>query len=90
MQSVFEEVAKSYGLELPGGARVFAKTGTAQSASGLYTIYLAFSIVYPDGNAYEAVLMRENTSDMSSVLKPLAKQLLAAIDRLHTAWEETT
>ena len=90
LQSVFEEVAKSYGLELPGGARVFAKTGTAQSASGLYTIYLAFSIVYPDGNAYEAVLMRENTSDMSSVLKPLAKQLLAAIDRLHTAWEETT
>lgn len=91
LQSVFEEVAKSYGLELSGSARVFAKTGTAQvGASGLYTIYLAFSMVYPDGKAYEAVLMRENTSDMSSVLKPLAKQLLAAIDRLHTAWEETT
>lgn len=91
LQSVFEEVAKSYGLELSGSARVFAKTGTAQvGTSGLYTIYLAFSMVYPDGKAYEAVLMRENTSDMSSVLKPLAKQLLAAIDRLHTAWEETT
>lgn len=90
LQRVFEEVAKSYGLEL-SGARVFGKTGTAQTgASGLYTIYLAFSIVYPDGNAYQAVLMRENTNDMSSVLKPLAKQLLAAIDRLHTAWEETT
>ena len=91
LQSVFEDVASSYGLELSGSARVFAKTGTAQvGASGLYTIYLAFSMVYPDGKAYEAVLMRENTSDMSSVLKPLAKQLLAAIDRLHTAWEETT
>ena len=90
LQRVFEEVAKSYGLEL-SGARVFGKTGTAQTgASGLYTIYLAFSIVYPDGNAYQAVLMRENTNDMSSVLKPLAKQLLAAIDRLHPAWEETT
>ena len=91
LQSVFEDVASSYGLELSGSARVFAKTGTAQvGTSGLYTIYLAFSMVYPDGKAYEAVLMRENTSDMSSVLKPLAKQLLAAIDRLHTAWEETT
>lgn len=90
LQRVFEEVAKSYGLEL-SGARVFGKTGTAQTgASGLYTIYLAFSIVYPDGNAYEAVLMREKSSEMSSVLKPLAKQLLAAIDRLHPAWEETT
>lgn len=91
LQSVFEEVAKSYGLELSGSARVFAKTGTAQvGASGLYTIYLAFSMVYPDGKAYESVLMLENTSNMSNVLKPLAKQLLAAIDRLHTAWEETT
>lgn len=91
LQSVFEEVASSYGLELSGDARVFGKTGTAQvGTSGLYTIYLAFSLVYPDGNAYEAVLMREKSSEMSSVLKPLAKQLLAAIDRLHPAWEETT
>lgn len=91
LQSVFEEVASSYGLELSGNARVFGKTGTAQvGTSGLYTIYLAFSLVYPDGNAYEAVLMREKSSEMSSVLKPLAKQLLAAIDRLHPAWEETT
>lgn len=89
LQRVFEEVAQSYGLELSGSARVFAKTGTAQvGASGLYTIYLAFSMVYPDGKAYESVLMLENTSNMSNVLKPLAKQLLAAIDRLHTAWEE--
>ena len=91
LQSVFEDVASSYGLELSGSARVFGKTGTAQvGTSGLYTIYLAFSLVYPDGNAYEAVLMREKSSEMSSVLKPLAKQLLAAIDRLHPAWEETT
>ena len=34
--------------------------------------------------------MLENTSNMSNILKPLAKQLLAAIDRLHPAWEETT
>ena len=66
-------------------------TDTQQvGTSGLYTIYLAFSMVYPDGNAYESVLMLENTSNMSNVLKPLAKQLLAAIDRLHPAWEETT
>lgn len=91
LQSVFEEVAKSYGLEVSGSGRIFAKTGTAQvGPSGLYTIYLAFSMVYRDGNAYESVLMLENTSNMSNVLKPLAKQLLAAIDRLHTAWEETT
>lgn len=91
LQDVFSETAKSYGLALSGSARVFAKTGTAQvGASGLYTIYLAFSMVYPDGKAYESVLMLENTSNMSNVLKPLAKQLLAAIDRLHTAWEETT
>lgn len=91
LQSVFEEVASSYGLELSGSARVFGKTGTAQvGTSGLYTIYLAFSMVYPDGNAYESVLMLENTSNMSNILKPLAKQLLAAIDRLHPAWEETT
>ena len=91
LQDVFSETAKSYGLALSGNARVFGKTGTAQvGTSGLYTIYLAFSLVYPDGNAYEAVLMREKSSEMSSVLKPLAKQLLAAIDRLHPAWEETT
>ena len=73
------------------GYSMGGKTGTAQvGTSGLYTIYLAFSLVYPDGNAYEAVLMREKSSEMSSVLKPLAKQLLAAIDRLHPAWEETT
>ena len=91
LQDVFSETAKSYGLALSGNARVFGKTGTAQvGTSGLYTIYLAFSMVYPDGNAYEAVLMREKSSEMSSVLKPLAKQLLAAIDRLHPAWEETT
>jgi len=91
LQDVFSETAKSYGLALSGNARVFGKTGTAQvGTSGLYTIYLAFSLVYPDGNAYESVLMLENTSNMSNVLKPLAKQLLAAIDRLHPAWEETT
>lgn len=91
LQRVFEDVASSYGLELSGSARVFAKTGTAQvGASRLYTIYLAFSMVYPDGKAYESVLMLENTSNMSNVLKPLAKQLLAAIDRLHPAWEETS
>ena len=89
LQEVFEAVAESYGLAL-SGAHVYAKTGTAQvgEQGDMHVIYLPFSIVYPDaGSAYEAILVRENTTEMSSVLKPLAKTLLEAIDRLHTEWE---
>lgn len=78
-----EAAAQSYGLEYPGG-RVCAKTGTAETASGLYHAYLLLGIETPSGQRYAALINWRETSGGSGQLIPYAQMMLEYLRQLES------
>lgn len=81
--SLAEAAAQSYGLESSGG-RVYAKTGTAETASGLNHIYLLMGVETASGQRYAALIDWRETSGGSGQLLSSAQMLLEYLRQLDT------
>lgn len=79
--SLAEAAAQSYGFEYAGG-RVYAKTGTAETSSGLHHLYLLLGVEMPSGQRYAALIDWRETSGGSGQLIASAQMLLEYLRQL--------